>query len=148
MLESWITSNGAVVLLAIRPRWADVILSGKKTVEFRRRSFKRDVRYIVIYSTAPVASVIGSFEVEDIVKGSPAELWAQYHQEGAIPKDFFFRYYGDRVYGVAIKIGRVWRFDPPIELCEIGDGLKPPQSFTYLLPHEIDRLPAGIACRK
>ena len=43
------------VLLSVKPKFAEAILAGDKTFEFRRLLFKRDdVRTIVLYASSPI----------------------------------------------------------------------------------------------
>jgi len=141
-MANWLKSEGAMVLLPIRPEFADAILNGEKRIEFRKRPFGRYVSYIVIYSTKPVSKMVGAFEVLGVEEDSPSRLWARYHDVSGISESSFFRYYADTPCGVAIRIGRVWRFNPPVELHELEENLHPSPNYVYFLWDERTRLNA------
>jgi len=52
-----------VIALAINPVYAHAILSGKKTVEFRRNGVPTAIKNIVIYSTKPDQKLLGYCDV-------------------------------------------------------------------------------------
>ena len=55
------TAHPQVALLSIHPVYAQGIIDGRKTVEFRRRAFGKSVTHVVVYATAPVRKVVGAF---------------------------------------------------------------------------------------
>lgn len=125
-------ASGRVALLSIHPRYADEILAGRKRVEFRRRPLPRDVTQVVIYATAPVARVVGAFQVEAIDSTTPSEAWQQYHQVGGIEQEAFDAYYDGTDTAHVIRIREVEPAKTPFALSEVDESLRPPQSFTYL----------------
>ena len=63
-------------LLSIKPEFVDKIRTGEKLFEYRKAVFKRqDVKSVVIYSTMPEGKIIGEFEIGEIIKSRPSELW-------------------------------------------------------------------------
>jgi len=60
------------VLLSIKPKYAEMILSGEKKYEFRRAIFKKPgISKVVIYASSPVSKVIGEFEItQGLIKNS------------------------------------------------------------------------------
>jgi predicted transcriptional regulator len=50
--------------MSIHPQYADAILRGDKTVEFRKRGFSHPVSHVLIYATAPRKLVLGYFVVD------------------------------------------------------------------------------------
>lgn len=126
------TATGRVALLSIHPRYAEEILAGRKRVEFRRRPLPVDVTQVVIYATAPVARVVGAFQVEAIDSTTPSDAWQQYHQVGGIEQEAFDSYYDGTDTAHVIRIRDVKAAKPPFTLSEVDETLRPPQSFTYL----------------
>ena len=124
----------AVALMSIKPVFADRILSGQKKVEFRRTRFARAVSHVVIYATSPRNKVIGFFEVVEVDKGPPDELWARYADIGGIEEPEFRAYFGDESQGFAIRVGRVVGLSAPIALENVGVAGSAPQSFRYIDP--------------
>ena len=47
------------ILLSINPEHVENILDGTKKYEYRKKSCKKDIDRIVIYSTHPVKKVVG-----------------------------------------------------------------------------------------
>lgn len=134
-------SSSAVALLSIRPRYADAIMSGHKRVEFRKQPFARPVEHVVIYATAPVRRIVGTFRVAECDLAEPAELWRRYGDVGGIERADFERYYGQRSSGVAIAIeGSPTPLDLPLDA--LGH-VRPPQSFVYLTGEMANRIGLG-----
>jgi len=122
-----------VALLSIKPRFADAILSGTKRVEFRRKRLADTVRHIVVYSTLPVGTVVGSCGVTGQMSASPDELWAAVGDVGGISREEFDAYFEGTEQAVAILLEKPSRLDArrEVTLRELG-ATRPPQSFQYL----------------
>lgn len=114
------------ILMSIKPEYVDKILSGDKRHEFRRKPFKRDIKEVIVYSTAPVQRVVMSFEIKNIIADSPEILWQKFHDHAGMPRDDFFKYFHDCNIGYAIEISNVKEL-PPEQL-----PFRPPQSFMYI----------------
>lgn len=123
---------GRVALMSIRPEFADAILSGDKSVEFRKRPVAEDVSHVLIYATMPVGSLLGWFVVSGQSTTSPKDLWEQFSGVGGISKDRFFDYYSQKELGTGIVVGSANKFDKPQPLSKLGESVRPPQSFQYL----------------
>jgi predicted transcriptional regulator len=130
----------SVVLLPIRPCYADPILAGLKRVEFRKRPFRREVSHVVVYSSSPVQRVVGFFEILGIEEDSPEQLWRRFSGVGYIDKEDYDRYFAQSSRGVAIRVGQVHTFQEPFALGELGRGLRVPQSYAYLNPKVLSKL--------
>lgn len=126
------SSTRSVVLLPIKPKYADHILQGIKQVEFRKRSFARHVTHVVVYSSNPIKQVVGFFEFLGVDEDSPEHLWRRYAKIGGIEKADYDQYYAKVSRGVAIKVGKVHVLFNPIPLAQLEAGLRPPQNYTYL----------------
>ena len=71
------------VLLSVKPRFAEAILAGEKTFEFRRALFRRpNVRMVVLYASSPVCRVVGEFHLDDVLTLDLDALWAKTHRGG------------------------------------------------------------------
>ena len=46
-------TNYRVALMAIQPGYAEAILAGVKTVEFRKRALAPDIETVLVYETSP-----------------------------------------------------------------------------------------------
>jgi len=121
-----------VALMSIHPEFAQLILDGKKKVEFRKTCFAYQVSYIVIYATTPLKKVVGYFEVQGIQVATPKELWQSYSKVAGVGKKFFQDYYSNNNRGVAIEVGKVYQLDRFLPLDCISASLVAPQSYIYL----------------
>lgn len=121
------------VLLSIKPEYAEKILSGEKRFEFRKALFKnKDVKTVVIYATMPVGKVVGEFEFDGVVTGTPKAVWSQTESHSGISQDFFEEYFEGRTMAHAIKVGSVTRYCEPLNLSVIVPNGTAPQSYRYL----------------
>lgn len=141
-------ADRTVALMAIQPRFAQLILCGAKRVEFRKTRFRQTVTHVLIYSSGPVSKVVGGFEVEGVDEADPDDLWNRYVAVGGVSAVDFDTYYGGRSSGVAIRIGRVFELANPLPLDAVCRGSNPPQSFRYLGNSALQTLgvvlPAGL----
>ena len=123
------------VLFSIKPHYADKILNGEKTFEFRRVIFKNNnVKKVIIYSTRPIGKVVGEFEIDGILKDDPRKLWLSTRNFSGIDPFFFDQYFNGCTSGYAICIKNPIRYKEPVDLRTFFPSGKPPQSFQYLEP--------------
>lgn len=121
------------VLLSVKPKFAEAILAGDKTFEFRRLLFKRaDVRTIVLYASSPTRKVVGEFTIDEVLTLGLDALWKTTCDGGAIDRDYFDQYFEGRETGHALKVKRTRRYRLPLCLQKDFGISHPPQSFCYL----------------
>ena len=121
------------VLLSIKPEYAEKILSGEKRFEFRKALFKnKDVKTVVIYATMPIGKIVGEFEFDGVVTGTPDAVWLETENQSGITQDFFEQYFSGREMAHAIKVGNVKRYCEPLSLKSIVPNGLAPQSYRYL----------------
>lgn len=125
------------VILSIKPVYANAILEGVKTVEFRKRIFKKNVDKIFIYSSSPTKMIVGYFTFSNIVEDTPENLWKTFKKVGGINKDDFFEYYKETEKGFGIVIKEVVKFEVEKDPIEFIENFTAPQSYVYL-EREID----------
>lgn len=125
-------ATGRVALMSIHPRYANAILDGHKTVEFRKRPLADDVTHVVIYSTVPEKAVIGFFSIESQETRTPVTLWEEFHDQGVIEREAFFAYYAGSERGTGIRVRRAVRLRRKISLTQDLGVARPPQCFQYL----------------
>lgn len=126
------TATERVALMSIHPVYAEAIFQGTKTVEFRKRRLADDIKTVVVYATAPVSRVLGTFDIDEIVEDSPEAIWSRYGDHGVIGQTAFFDYYEGKEVAVAIVVEEVTSFDEPLALSEVEPNSTAPQSFAYL----------------
>lgn|GEM_PF-453124 len=123
---------GRVALMSIHPEYADAILAGRKTVEFRKRPIGEDVTHIIVYATAPAGAVVGAFTVGGQDTTSPKQLWKTFSSAAGITRSKFLRYYAGRKQGTGIRVGEVFIAEEPLALAECLGVNHPPQSYQYV----------------
>lgn len=121
-----------VALFSIKPRFAFLIMEGKKKVELRKNRINPNVSFIVVYATNPVKKILGYFSVGKIIEDNIPAIRRKYSKSACVMSEEFDTYYHGKDFGVAIEIDEVVNLQDPIMLNEINTDLLPPQSFTYL----------------
>lgn len=121
-----------IALFSIKPEFVEKIFSGQKGYEYRRVIFKKEVKKIVVYCTKPVGMIVGEFEVEEIIKDSPSELWSKTRDSAGVHKKFYTEYFNGRKVGYAIKFGKKQLYQKAVDPSDVFENFRPPQSFRYL----------------
>jgi predicted transcriptional regulator len=124
--------------MSIKPKYAEKIFSGEKTVEFRRKVWNKwGIRKIILYASSPVSKVVGEVQIYYPMAGTKpkptdlASLWWNNCDYGGIAFDEFRDYFKgcSRGYGLNIKSAEKYRKARP--LTDYGIT-RPPQNFMYL----------------
>ncbi len=125
-----------VITLSINPVYAHAILSGQKTVEFRRNGVPTNIKNIVIYSTKPDQKLLGYCDVAKCIVESPEKLWQNYGKYGFISHHDFSNYYKGAEVGKCYILNnpRSFKLPKPLEKCKSFSTA--PQSFAYLDKNE------------
>lgn len=124
------------IILAMKPKFAEAILQGKKRCEFRKSTFPKDVEMVIIYSSRPLKKIVGWFIVKNYRIGKPKDLWSHHESAGGISKEEFDEYYKGEKTGVCLEIKCVHRLDPPLDPFVRLKKFTVPQSFRYLVEAE------------
>ncbi|WP_204106833.1 MULTISPECIES: ASCH domain-containing protein [Spirulina sp. CCY15215] len=137
-----------VLLLSIKPEYANQIFGGKKTVELRRiRTRLQQGDLVFVYVSSPQKSLMGWFEVDWIktVYNLPKDLndfWRVVGKYSGLKRPEFDRYYKGASVGIGIFIKNPQVLPKPVKLEELRMGLSesfhPPQNYQYLKPDEIE----------
>jgi predicted transcriptional regulator len=132
------------LLLSVRPRYAERILAGIKTVELRRirpRVSKGDV--LLLYVSSPVKALKAISRVNEITWSEPNELWRQIAHRAGITHHEFQDYFGGADMGCAIHLQEVQELSPSISLSALREqwpGFSPPQLYYYLTSKKLSAL--------
>lgn len=132
------------LLISIRPRFAELILSGQKTVELRRvRPTIGAGAHVLLYASSPVRELVGTCTVESVSVGHADELWASHGPHSGVTRAEFDEYFegANRAVGISLRDAR--RVKRPRSLTELRErlpGFNPPQSFSYLSAADVGRL--------
>lgn len=132
-----------MLLVSIRPRFVEAILAGRKQVELRRRRPRISTGPGLIYSTSPSKAIVASFTIETIICSPLETLWHNHCHVSGVNRQEFFSYFAGLDVGYAIVLRNVIRLDRPIQLDILRDrlvGFRPPQSFCYLRPAQLEKI--------
>ena len=121
----------STMLLSIKPKYAKVILEGKKQYEFRNSKPKEGINRIIFYASSPQKQVVGEAAIDQILEGTPEEIWEIAKIAAGITKKFYYSYYAGKDKAVAYKLKDVMIYDTPKALSDYGIS-QAPQSFIYL----------------
>ena len=117
VLASWRASGRGPcdLMLSIRPKFADAIFAGTKTIEVRRRfSTVWEGARALIYATAPSSEILGECVIENVTQASPALVWSRFGDALHCSRDEFMRYCEDRDVVSALRLGHVTSYRAPV----------------------------------
>ena len=123
--------TGKVLLISIKPGFAEKILSGEKTFEFRKRLPKEPVDTMLIYASSPVQRIIGYAHIDGTLTLPPDELWKKTKNGAGITHEYFQEYFARQNEGSALVLSSPVTLSRPVKLEEISVR-KAPQSFMYI----------------
>ncbi|PPJ64866.1 hypothetical protein CUN59_02430 [Cuspidothrix issatschenkoi CHARLIE-1] len=136
-----------ILILSIKPKYAEMILSGQKKVELRRvRTRLKDGDLVLVYVSSPTKALVATFEVDNIIQNEiqakPKDIndfWKVIKNIAGISCNEYKTYYDTASTIVAIFIKNVNKLHNPIELETLRDKIPrfhPPQSYRYLKHNE------------
>lgn len=128
-----------VLLISIKPKFAEKILSGEKTFEFRKRLPKEPVDTMLIYASSPVQRIIGYAHIDGTLTLSLSDLWEKTKNDAGITHEYFQEYFARQNKGSALILSSPVRFSHPVKLEEIGVE-RAPQSFMYVCRKAFEKL--------
>lgn len=132
---------GNSIVLSIKPKYAELILSGSKTVEFRRAWAAKAVDTIAIYASAPIQKLIGVVQVSELVRATPTTLWGYCSSHGGgLSKAELSLYFKGKDTGFAILLHDAKRLPQGVDPKKVIKNFSPPQSFRYITAVEMRKL--------
>lgn len=133
---------GKVLLISVKPEFAEKIIRGTKTVELRKCSPNANVGdLVIIYSTLPEKAIVGTCVIKEIIKRSPTQLWRDYSNQMGIDKKRYFEYFKGCTYAIGIVLASIDRLDKKVSLDSIKKSIpnfSPPQTFKYLTKSQLN----------
>jgi predicted transcriptional regulator len=131
------------IVISIKPHYAELIASGVKQVEFRRR-FPRHFQagQAIFYVTAPVRAMALVARITTVRRASPAVLWDEFGAQGGVTRAAFHAYIAGITTGVALLLEEARMLTASIPLDDarlLTAGFKPPQSVAVLRADSILR---------
>jgi len=122
-----------IVLLSIKPEFAERIFDGTKRYEYRKVVFRRSgIDTCVLYVSSPVQMILGEIKIGKVICDNPTALWRRTGHESGVTEEFFFEYFVGRDKGYAIRINSARRYGKPIDPSDVLDDFRVPQSFAYM----------------
>ena len=124
------------IIMSVRPEHAFDIMSGRKTVELRRR-FPDTVptgSLMLVYASSPEQRLIGAVVIEGVKRMTPAGLWRSFRRTACVERALFEDYFSGVREGFGVLLGACVRFDEPIPMSELKERFRfsPPQSYRYI----------------
>jgi predicted transcriptional regulator len=123
-------SKSGEAIISIRPKFAEAIVSGQKTMELRRRIPSIGVgTRLWIYATKPVGAVIGSATLDRIIRGLPQQVWSEGGDQAGVDREAYDVYFDGAPEAIGLVLKDIRRGQPvSIEkLRAIRAGFHPPQ---------------------
>jgi len=128
------------LLISLKPNYADLVFSGLKTAELRRRiSAHIENRDVFVYVSSPMMKLRGGFRVGQVWSGTPEEVWSTVSTLAGVSRRVFDDYYEGINVAFALEIINVWEYERPLSLETLRarfPGFVVPQSYRYAKPNE------------
>ena len=125
-----------MVVLSLKPRFAEAILAGDKTVELRRTEPKIETPILaLLYAASPVRSLIGTCIITSVWSANLGDIWRKHRQEVGLPYREFQQYFKGVDKGTALALIQPQEFSRWVPLQDLRarqGGFRPPQSFAYV----------------
>ncbi len=123
------------VILSLRPSWAELVVSGAKTVELRRSRPRRPFDTAYLYVSSPVQAIVAKCRVTRAIAAPPIQLLARFGRDACISARDGAAYFHGASIGVALLLAEVVPTQIPLTLANLrraGSTFHPPQSFSYV----------------
>lgn len=140
------TDHERAMLLSVRPNYAESILAGTKRAEIRRqRPGTPPGTPVIIYATKPVAAVIGTARIEQVLAGSPSDLWDQHNDDMDVTESAYDEYLSGVDIAYVLMLTQVHRLTAPLSLDEMRrtSAFQPPRSYRYMSQDSLRTLVNG-----
>lgn len=135
-----------ILVISIRPRWVREIISGKKTVELRRRPPRLDRPVTsLIYETSPERRLRARCLMGPVRTDSPVELWKKFGERSGATAAEFYSYFAGTTMAHAIEVASIEELSICLSLERLRQeaGFVVPQSWSWATPRLIEFVGAG-----
>lgn len=136
-------------LLSLRPRFAEALLKGTKTVEIRRRPTRVSPGAIcLVYASSPMRALVGAVAVAAVDVAAPDVLWRRHGPGTALQRCEYDAYLAARPVASAMVVAAAVSFRIAVPLAELRrrhHAFVAPQSYRFLAPDEFAALLNGKA---
>jgi predicted transcriptional regulator len=124
------------ILISLKPRHADRIFGGAKTVELRRRRLNVEPGSRVwIYATAPISAIRGYARLDRVEVGTPSQIWKKLGGKTGVSREEFETYFQGCQIAYGLVLSDVMEMEAVLPLAEIRDSVDnfhPPQFYCHL----------------
>jgi len=124
------------ILISLKPRHAESIFGGIKTVELRKRRLNVEPGCRVwIYATTPTAAILGYARLDRIEVAPPPQLWKKLGRKTGISREEFETYFQGCEVAYGLVLADVMEMEAPLPLARIRetiDNFHPPQFYCHL----------------
>lgn len=124
------------ILISLKPRHAESIFGGAKTVELRKRRLKVEPGSRVwIYATAPIAAIRGYARLDRIEVAPPSQLWKTLGCKTGVSREEFETYFRGCKVAYGLVLADVMEMEAALPLAKIRetlDNFHPPQFYCHL----------------
>ena len=125
-----------MVVLSLKPRFAEAILAGVKTVELRRTVPKIEVpTRALLYATTPVRALLGTCVITNVRSAALTVLWREYGSRSDLRYVEFQQYFVGANAGTVLELTQPQALSQRIPLQDLRAkprGFRPPQSYSYV----------------
>jgi predicted transcriptional regulator len=122
-----------VLVMSIKPRYADRIFAGEKTVELRRtrpRVESGDV--VLVYASAPTKALVGAFAIGGVISEEVSCLWNRYSSMLGVSHKEYREYFAGTGMAHGLLVAEYVSFVPvPLSVLRRRVGFRPPQSYMF-----------------
>jgi predicted transcriptional regulator len=127
------------IMISVKPKYAEQILSGSKVIEVRKKfSHKWVGCKAVLYSSRPVSAVVGEATIDSVTYGHPSDIWSKWESHLGCSWKEFQSYVASASQVSAIQLRNATPYSTPVSLDQLSHlvrrDLRPPQSFCDLRP--------------
>lgn len=130
------------IVLSVKPLWTDLIMSGVKTVELRRRFPMLSGQSVtaLLYSTGPIMAMVGIVHIEEIVVLPPDQLWSRVADRACVTEGQYRAYFEGAKEASALFLRTVKALPTPIPLGQLRSSadFTPPMSWRRAKPAELE----------
>ena len=128
--------DARALLVSVKPVYADLLLSGEKTVELRRvRPNVEPGCLVLLYASSPQMAMVATAHVATVDTDDVNAIWTRYGEATGLDRLTYDHYFAGCPLAVAISLADVQALRRGVPLAELRrriSGFRPPQSFRYL----------------
>jgi predicted transcriptional regulator len=125
------------IVLSLKPKWAALISSGRKTIELRRRF----PRYLadcpaLVYESSPKCEVTATLRIGAIHELPVEDLWHVHGEASCVNQEGFATYFQGRDTGLGIEVTEHSPLNESWKLTRLREEFEfiAPQSWAYAPP--------------